>query len=125
MSLATPDLSPSEQKFLEALNAPIETGAQKFDKEKIQVELVSPTWVLGVAAVLTFGAKKYSAENWRNGIALKRLIGAAERHLLDFKRKIDLDEESGLNHLYHASCCLMFASEIHRTKPELDDRVKE
>lgn len=97
----------------------------KHDKEKIQVELLSPTWLEGVGMVLTFGAKKYAAHNWRKGIQLSRLLGACLRHVLAFLRGEDKDPESGLSHLYHASCCLMFASEIHRTKPELDDRVKE
>lgn len=97
----------------------------KYDKEKIQVELLSPTWLEGVGMVLTFGAKKYAAHNWRKGIQLSRLLGACLRHVFAFMRGEDKDPESGLSHLYHASCCLMFASEIHRTKPELDDRVKE
>jgi hypothetical protein len=100
-------------------------GGMKFDKEKVQVELLSPTWLEGTAKVLTFGARKYSPNNWRKGIALTRLVGACLRHVFAFLRGEDNDPESGLGHLYHASCCLQFASEIHRTKPELDDRVKE
>jgi len=65
------------------------------------------------------------AHNWRKGIEITRLIGAALRHLFAFLRGEDNDPESGLSHIAHCSCCLMFISEIHRTKPELDDRVKE
>lgn len=98
--------------------------AIKHDQGKIQLELLSPTWLLGVGSVLTFGAKKYAAHNWRLGLPQSRLLGAALRHLCAFLGGQDLDEETGLSHLYHASCCLMFASELLKTHPELDDRWK-
>jgi hypothetical protein len=101
-----------------------EAGGLKHDQEKVQLELLSPTWLYGVGRVLTFGAKKYAAHNWRKGIQLSRLLGAALRHILSFLGGEDTDPESGLSHLYHASCCLMFASELHQTRPELDDRYK-
>lgn len=97
----------------------------KYDKEKIRMELLSPTWLEGVAKVLTYGSRKYSAENWRQGIELQRLIAGMMRHLNAFRKGEDNDPETGLSHLLHLSCGAMFASEIHRTKPELDDRVKE
>lgn len=101
-----------------------EAEGTKYDSEKIQVELLSPTWLLGVGSVLTFGAKKYAAHNWRKGIARTRLLGAALRHILAYLGGEDRDPESGLSHLYHASCCLMFASELHETRPDLDDRYR-
>ncbi len=101
-----------------------ETGGLKHDSEKVQLDLLSPRWVVGVGSVLTFGAKKYAAHNWRKGIALSRLLGAALRHIFAFIGGEDRDSESGLSHLYHASCCLMFASELHETRPDLDDRYK-
>lgn len=99
------------------------SGVKK-DEGKVQMELLSGHWLYGVATVLTFGAKKYSAHNWRKGLHQSRLLGAAFRHLVDYLGGEDLDPESGLSHLYHASCCLMFASELKETHPELDDRYK-
>lgn len=101
-----------------------DSGGTKHDGEKIQLDLLSPRWVVGVGSVLTFGAKKYAAHNWRKGIALSRLLGACLRHVFAFIGGEDRDAESGLSHLYHASCCLMFASELHETRPDLDDRYK-
>jgi Domain of unknown function (DUF5664) len=100
-------------------------GGMKHDQDKPQMELISSTWIEGVAAVLTFGAKKYAAHNWRKGIAQSRLLGATLRHLFAYSRGEDLDPETGLCHLYHASCCIMFASELRITHPELDDRWKQ
>jgi hypothetical protein len=47
------------------------------------------------------------------------------RHLHAFNDGEDKDPESGLSHLAHASCCLMFLLEFEKTHQELDDRYKE
>lgn len=100
------------------------SGATKHDQERTQLDLLSVTWLFGVGAVLTFGAKKYAAHNWRKGMAYSRLISASLRHILAFASGEDLDPETGLSHLYHASCCLMFLSELSITHPQCDDRYK-
>jgi hypothetical protein len=89
------------------------------------MELLSHHFIEGVVStVLAFGAKKYGEHNWRKGISQSRLIGAALRHTFAFLRGEDKDAESGLSHLYHAGCCLMFAAEMLHTRPDLDDRYK-
>lgn len=100
-------------------------SAQKFDQEKPRMDLLDPDWLEGVAKVLTFGAEKYSPNQWRKGIQISRLIAAAYRHLGAVNRGEDIDPESGELHLYHASCCLMFASWMLQHRPELDDRYKK
>lgn len=99
-------------------------GGIKHDQEKAQMELLSSSWIYGVARVLTFGARKYSAHNWRKGLHQTRVIGSALRHIFSHLGGEDLDPETGLPHLHHASCGLMFASELMETHPELDDRWK-
>ena len=99
-------------------------GAVKKDTGKVQVELLSPMWLMGVGQVLTFGASKYHAHNWRYGLKRSRLLGACLRHVFAYLGGEDKDPETGLLHLYHASCCLMFASELHFTRPDLDDRFR-
>jgi Domain of unknown function (DUF5664) len=106
------------------LSVPPGTGI-KHDKGKEPLHLLSRTWLLGVARVLGFGATKYAAHNWRGGIERSRLVAAAFRHLLAYNEGEDVDPETGLPHLDHASCCLMFARELHETRPDLDDRYKE
>jgi hypothetical protein len=96
----------------------------KHDSEKVRMDLLSAIWIVGVSNVLTFGAKKYDAHNWRKGLQRSRLLGAALRHIFSYLSGEDNDPETGLLHLYHASCCLMFASELHFTRPDLDDRHK-
>lgn len=99
-------------------------GGTKYDQEKPKMEYLSSVWIEDVARVLSFGAKKYAAHNWRQGIAQSRLLGAALRHIFTYLKGEDLDPETGLSHLAHASCCLMFARELRDTRPDLDDRYK-
>lgn len=99
-------------------------GGIKNDQDKVRLDLLSGIWVEGVGHVLTFGAKKYAAHNWRKGISRSRLLGASLRHIFAYLRGEDRDPETGLLNLYHASCCLMFACELHFTRPDTDDRYK-
>lgn len=99
-------------------------GGLKYDGDKPRMDLLDHSYLMGTAAVLTFGAQKYAAHNWREGLQVSRLTAAAMRHLSAFNNGEDLDPESGLSHLYHASCCLMFASVMVTERPELDDRYK-
>lgn len=88
------------------------------------MDLLDPLALEGLAAVLTFGAKKYAAHNWRKGIANTRLIAAMLRHLFAIMRGEDVDPESGLPHIDHVGCCWMFLSNNMKTRPEMDDRWK-
>ena len=100
-------------------------GGLKNDDEKPDLSLFSAVWLFGVGSVLTFGKKKYAAHNWRKGIKISRLMAAALRHILAFNNGEDADPESGLSHLDHASCCIMFARELIETRrKEVDDRYR-
>lgn len=99
--------------------------AIKHDDEKIRLELLSFTFLDEVGKVMTFGAKKYASHNWRNGFQWSRLIGAAMRHLFAFARGEDLDPETGLSHLAHLGCCVMFLFEHYKRKLGTDDRYIE
>ncbi len=96
----------------------------KHDNEKEPMALLSGFWLRGVAKVLAFGARKYAKHNWRGGIEQSRLLSASLRHLFAYIDGEDNDPETGLSHLLHASCCLMFAFELKRARPDLDDRYK-
>lgn len=100
-------------------------NALKNDQEKPRMELVPAGATLEIAKVLTFGAKKYAAHNWRKGFDYSRLIGALERHIAAFKEGEDTDPESGLPHMAHAGCCVMFLLEHQLKGYGKDDRYKE
>ena len=98
--------------------------AIKQDVDKSRVDLLDADWLLGIGEVLKFGARKYSDNNWRGGFKYSRLIAAAFRHLLSIIKGEDIDAESGLPHVDHLACCVMFLSWHLKNKPELDDRWK-
>jgi hypothetical protein len=97
------------------------TSAIKHDSEKPRLDLVDPWAIEGLAKVLTFGAKKYAANNWRKGMPYSRVIAALERHLLEIKKGNLIDDESGLPHIDHLGCCWMFLSNFMKTQEELND----
>jgi hypothetical protein len=100
------------------------SSGSKYDNDKPRMDLLDPDWLEGVADVLTFGAQKYAAHNWRGGIVYSRLIAAAYRHLGAINRGEDIDPESGKPHAYHLSCCVMFLSWMMKNRKDLDDRYK-
>lgn len=99
-------------------------SALKFDGDKLPLNLLSTEAMNQTAAVLKFGAQKYAEHNWRKGFTWSRPLAAAMRHLTAFNDGEDKDPESGLSHLAHAACCIMFLLEFEKTHPELDDRYK-
>jgi len=102
---------------------PLSTGL-KYDDDKPRTDLLDPQALEGLARVLSFGATKYAAHNWRGGISYSRLIGAALRHIFAILKGEDIDPESGLPHVDHLGCCWMFLSNMMKTRPDLDDRWK-
>jgi len=114
---------PESHWVVQDLPAP-EVGGTKYDQEKPHMDLLSREALIQTAQVLTFGAKKYTSHNWRKGIAWSRVLGAAMRHLTAFNDGEDKDPETGLSHLAHLGCCVMFLLEYEKTHKELDDRYK-
>lgn len=99
------------------------TTGMKFDCDKVRMDLLDVSAINQLAAVLTFGSKKYAAHNWRGGISTSRLLAALLRHVFNYLGGQDNDEESGLSHIAHAMCCCMFILGLQH-RPELDDRHK-
>jgi len=99
----------------------------KYDNEKPRMDLVDPLALEGLAKVLTFGAQKYAANNWRNGIQYSRVSAALLRHMAAIQRGEDIDPESGLAHIDHLGCCWMFLSNYMKREDlykNNDDRWK-
>lgn len=82
---------------------------KKLDAGKYRFSLLPIRSVVEIVKVLEFGAKKYDVNNWQHvPDAETRYFDAAMRHLIAFKEGEKLDEESGLHHLAHAGCCVLF-----------------
>lgn len=99
-----------------------DAGGLKYDNGKPPMSLVDRHAIEEIAKVLAFGAQKYEAHNWRKGIAYSRLLDAAMRHLFAFADGEDMDPESGLSHVAHAGCCIVFLLGMINARPDMDDR---
>jgi hypothetical protein len=84
----------------------------KEDGAKPRTDLMPPLAILAVAEVLGFGARKYAPGNWAKCASRNRYVAAALRHLLAWQSGEDRDPESGLSHLAHAACSVLFALEM-------------
>lgn len=99
-----------------------ENGGTKHDQGKVMLELLPFEALEAVGRVMTFGAKKYAAHNWRGGFKFSRVFGAALRHGFAWVKGEDLDPESGESHLAHMACCILFLLTFVLTKTGEDDR---
>jgi len=83
----------------------------KHDDGKPSLELLPPVAIEMVGRVLRHGAEKYAADNWRRVDDRRRYLGAALRHLFAWAKGEDVDPDSGLPHLAHAACSVLFLLE--------------
>lgn len=91
-------------------------------KPKTRFDLVPFAALEEIADVLTYGANKYSANNWCRGTPWSRYFSALCRHIFAWWRGENTDPETGLSHLAHAGCCLIFLMEYQRNRWGDDDR---
>ena len=99
---------------------------KKYDEEKAKLYLLPPKSILEVGKVLTYGADKYDAENWRKVDDLQnRYTSAALRHIFAHIDGEADDPETGLSHLAHAMCCLLFKLEDELLGKSEKERARE
>lgn len=83
----------------------------KHDAGKARFDLLDPEFEHECAEVLTSGAERYGAENWKQAEpqeARRRYYAALRRHLNAWYRGEPADPDSARSHLAHAYCCLQF-----------------
>jgi len=97
-------------------------GAKRYDQGKVRLELLDAEFIEEFAEVLTFGAKKYAANNWRKGMNYSRAFGSLKRHLSALERGEDFDQETGLHHGAHIACNAMFLYYYQKYNRGVDDR---
>jgi hypothetical protein len=102
--------------------APLSTEGRKDDGAKVRTDLLPPDVLLAIAAVLTVGAAKYGDRNWERGMAWSRCYGAALRHLFAWWQGEVADPETGLSHLAHTACCILFLLAYESRQVGTDDR---
>ena len=97
---------------------------KKNDSGKPTFELLPIDLLSDVNKVLQHGARAYGVGNWRktDGFKLSRVYNALLRHMFAFWRGESIDPDSGLSHLDHAMCNLLFMKYHFLNNPEADDR---
>jgi hypothetical protein len=106
----------------------MKTEAVKADSGKPDWSLVPFEALEGMVRVLEFGASKYSRNNWcsNGGFSYRRVLTACVRHVFAYLRGEDNDPESGLSHIHHAQCNLLFIAMYLTNKEQFnkDDRER-
>lgn len=91
---------------------------RKDDDGKRLWSLVSWSSMEEIVKVLEYGAKKYAPENWRHvPDAKERYKNALLRHVIAWASGETNDPETGLSHLAHAGCCILFALWFEKQPP--------
>lgn len=80
----------------------------KDTKGKTRLDLVLPSAIEWLGRIRTYGVQKYKdPDNWKK-VPKEQYIAAAMRHFEKYRAGSYFDEESGMPHLAHAMCNLMF-----------------
>lgn len=102
--------------------------ATKYDAGKTDWTILPLGALEEVSKVLTFGAQKYSRGNFASngGLEYTRVINSLLRHVTAFARGEDNDPETGLSHMAHAGCNVLFLLHYELNKDKfstVDDRA--
>lgn len=90
-------------------------AGRKDDSQKPDLSAIAyhPKALAIIAKVLDYGAERYGRDNYRKVPGLeKRYPAAIIRHLFAHLRGEKLDPESGLPHLAHIACSVLFLLEV-------------
>lgn len=77
--------------------------ADRFDTNKLRMDLLPVEWTVELSKVLTRGAEKYGDNNWQKGMEWSRCVGSLYRHLTKWQSGITFDSETQCHHLAHVA----------------------
>lgn len=97
-------------------------AGNRYNQGKVRLDLLPVGPIMEIGKVFTFGAEKYAPRNWEKGLKWSTCIASLKRHIAAFESGEDFDPESGLLHLAHAGCNILFLLEYYKTHPDFDDR---
>lgn len=90
-----------------------ETGAQREALDLYYFRQVPLEAVSAGAAAFEYGAEKYANRNWEKGLPWQQMIDSLRRHLDDFERQKEFDNEEGGSNL--PQVCMIMASAMMLT----------
>ncbi len=97
----------------------------KNDKEKLKWSLLPWGSLESIVKVLMFYEKEKGVDNWKNiPDAKKRYTDALLRHVIYYSDGKKNDEESGISHLAHAACNILFLLWLDNDSNRIECEVK-
>ena len=88
-------------------------GGAKYDRGKPRWDLLPWDACEDIVRVLGYGAELYGERSWmRVPRARVRYFAALVRHVLAWMRGDRFDADTGLPHLAHAGCCVLFLAAL-------------
>lgn len=88
---------------------------RKLDGDKQRWDLIPFAELEKIVDVITYGARKYAPDNWKLVPDAKaRYKAALLRHISAYMQGEEKDSESGLDHLAHAGCNILFLMYFER-----------
>ena len=104
--------------------AKLRGDSKKYDAGKPMWDLLQWDAVEEIVKVLTFGAERYGAYSWKEVEGARdRYMAALMRHIKAWYQGEEIDPDSGIHHLGHAGCCLLFLLQGYIEK--LPDFIQE
>ena len=98
---------------------------RKDDSGKLDWSLFPWKGAEAIVRVLMFGARKYAPNNWKKvPDAKRRYFNATIRHMTAWIEGEENDPETGLPHLAHAGCCVLFLLAMTPDKTDSAERQK-
>ncbi len=98
--------------------------ALRYNKGKLRYDLLPAEWEAELAEILTKGAEKYDAHNWKKSIGtadhdamVEDRYSSARRHIEAWRRGEKIDPELGTSHLGMAAWNLLVCLTYDRGKP--------
>lgn len=102
----------------------VDGGGLRYNEGKPPLELIPPEPLWAMAGGLQYGAGKYAPRNWERGMAWSKPYACLMRHLLKWWEGKEIDEESGLPHLWHVLINAAFLTTYSMRQIGEDDRPK-
>lgn len=99
------------------------TTGMKFDTDKLDYTLLPWDSIEDIVKVLEFGARKYARDNWKK-VEAERYVKAAFRHLIAYQQGERSDQETGLSHLAHLGCCVLFLLSLEKNNVAIPTSIR-
>lgn len=94
----------------------------KYDNSKLRWDLLPIGEIEKIVDILTFGANKYSDNNWQHvDNATERYYAALLRHLTAWRKGEKIDPESGREHLSHVACNIIFLMWLDNNSKKINE----